>query len=214
MGSIVKDKLNMFLGVVTSQLEKPYISKSSFILLKKRISMLTEAVVKYMDYLDANRERVASYQESTDKPQYHQTITELPFDPEAKYTIRRGKNAWEMIKEHLEQEDFYDPICINECFPENRQLRYSFINHLKKNEIFTKDTVLFAQHYAGATGNTYFVWKGDKTSEHHTTIRNKTINDILIKLSKYFSCGHKRRARPLTESLMLDKITCVEFQAM
>ena len=75
--------------------------------------MLTEAVVKYMDYLDANCENVASYQESTDEPQYHQSITELPFDPEAKYTIHRGKNACKMIQEHLEQKDFYDPICIN-----------------------------------------------------------------------------------------------------
>ena len=112
--------------------------------------MLTEAVVKYMDYLDANCEHVASYQESADETQYHQTITELPFDPEAKYTTHREKNACEMIQEHLKQKDFYDPICINECFPENRQLRYSFINHLKKNGIFTKNTILFAQHYAVA----------------------------------------------------------------
>ena len=74
--------------------------------------------------------------------------------------------------------------------------------------------VLLAQHYAGAKGNIYFVWKEDKTSEHHTTIRNKTINDILIKLPKYFSRGHKKRARQLTESLMLDKITCAEFRAI
>ena len=49
--------------------------------------MLTEAVVKYMDYLDANHVHVASYQESVNEPQYHQTITELSFDPEAQYTI-------------------------------------------------------------------------------------------------------------------------------
>ena len=55
--------------------------------------MLTEAVVKYMDYLDANCENVASYQESIDEPQYHQSITELPFDPEAKYTIHMGKKC-------------------------------------------------------------------------------------------------------------------------
>ena len=69
VGSIVKDKLNMLLGGVTSQLEKLYISKSSFILLKEHIDMLTEAVVKYLDYLDANREHVASYKESANEPQ-------------------------------------------------------------------------------------------------------------------------------------------------
>ena len=31
---------------------------------------------------------------------------------------------------------------------------------------------------------TYFVWKKDKTLEHHTTIRNKATNDIVIKLPK------------------------------
>ena len=46
-----------------------------------------------MECLDANREHVASYRESADEPQYHQTITELPFDPEVKYTIRRERNA-------------------------------------------------------------------------------------------------------------------------
>lgn len=42
------------------------------------------------------------------------------------------------------------------------KLRYTFINHLKRNGIFIKDTVLFAQHYAWAKGNVSFVWKGDK----------------------------------------------------
>ena len=115
VGSIVKDKLNMLLGVITSQLEKSYIPKS-FILLKEHIDMLTEAVVKCIDYLGATCEHVASYQESIGEPQYQQTITELPFDPEAKYTIRRGKNACKITQEHLRQKDFCDPICIMSVF--------------------------------------------------------------------------------------------------
>ena len=51
--------------------------------------------MKYVDYLDANHEHVASYQEFTDEPQYPQTITELLFDPEAKYTICREEKCLE-----------------------------------------------------------------------------------------------------------------------
>ena len=142
-----------------------------------------------MDYLYTSHE---NDQESADDPQYHQTTTELPFYPEAKYTICKGRNASEIIQEHLEQENFYEPISINECFPENQQLWYTFCNHLKKNEIFIKGTVLFAQHCVGTKGNIYFVRKEDKTSEHHATITNKTINDIVIKLPKCVLHGHKK----------------------
>ena len=96
---------------------------SLFILLN--FNILTEAVVKYMDYLDANHEHVASYQESA----------------EAKYTIHRERDACKMKQEHLEQKDFYDPIFIKECFTENQQLWYNFINHLKQNGIFIKDSL-------------------------------------------------------------------------
>ena len=82
------------------------------------------------------------------------------------------------------------------------------------NGIFIKDTVLFAQHYTGAKENIYYIWKEDKTSEPHATIRNKMINDIVFKVLKYFSLDHKKTARQLTGSLMLDKITWAEFRAI
>ena len=40
------------------------------------------------------------------------------------------------------------------------------------------------------------------------------INDIVFKLLKYFSLGHKKTARQLTGSLMLNKISWAEFQSI
>lgn len=58
------------------------------------------------------------------------TYIKLPFG--AKYTIFRETNTCEIIQEHLEWTDFCDPISINESFPENRQLHYTFINDTRQ----------------------------------------------------------------------------------
>ena len=104
--------------------------KPSFFPLKENIDKLTETIFKYIDYLDVNRELVASSRANTEEPIYNQSLTELPYLTNCTYSIQREKNAVEAIKEFLQTKDFYEPISVNECFLTARHLRHKFVKKL------------------------------------------------------------------------------------
>ena len=123
-----------------------YVSKPSFFPLKENIDKLTETIVKYIDYLDVNRELVAFSRANTEEPIYNQSLTELPYLTNCTYSIQREKNTVETIKELLQTKDFYEPISMNKCFPTDRHLHYTFVKKLKENGILIENTILFPQH--------------------------------------------------------------------
>ena len=114
----------------------------------------------------------------------------------------------------LQTKDFYEPISVNECFLTARHLHYTFVKKLLKNGISIESTVLFVQHYAGAKGNVYFIWKEASTSDNSLSLRNELIQNLVRSLPKYFLWGHKQRMKTLTENLMLENISCAEFWAI
>ena len=42
------------------------------------------------------------------------------------------------------------------------------------------------QHYAGAKGNVYFIWKEASTSDNSLSLRNQLIQNLVRSLPKYF----------------------------
>ena len=102
---------------------------------------------------------------NTEEPIYNQSLTELPYLTNCTYSIQREKDAVETIKELYQTKDFYEPISVNECFPTARHLRYTFAKKIKENGISIENTILFAQYYAGAKANVYFIWKEDNISD-------------------------------------------------
>ena len=126
-------------------------------------------------------------------------------------SIQKEKNAVDTIKELLQTKDFYESISVNKFFPTTRHLRYTFVKKLKENGISIENTILFAQHYAGAKGSVYFIWKEGSTSDNNLSLRKELIQNLVRSLPKYFSRGHKQRMKTLTENLMLENISCTKF---
>ena len=89
----------------------------------------------------------------------------------------------------LQTKDFYEPISVNECFPTDRHLHYTFVKKLKENGISIENTILFVQHYTGAKGNIYFIWKEDSTSDNNLSLKNELIQNLDRSLPKYFLGG-------------------------
>ena len=71
--------------------------------------------------------------------------------------------------------------------------------------------MLFAQYYRGASGNKYFVWREDPKSTEHLTKQNKTIEEVVQNLPKYFSRSHKQKVRKLTKKSCLIKYHQLSF---
>ena len=214
-GRIQRDKVDLLIGAVTTQLEKSYVHRTHFYAIKEEVDKLVEAAVKYCDFLDNTLISMAASAEDDQEPTYEQKVWKLPFDKEAPYGISRERKAVDTIVDELRKCDFFQPISINEIFPENRSLRYTFIKHMIKKGIELENCVLFSQNYKGNKGNIYFIWKEDASLENEqATLRNTTINAITAKLPKYFSRGHKQRMKALTENLVYDKISTAEFRAI
>ena len=98
------------------------------------------------------------------------------------------------------------------------RLLVTFATHLlkklKENGISSENTISFSQHYAGAKGNVYFIWKEDSISDNNLSLRNELIENLVRSLRKYFSRGSKQRMKTLTENLMLENISCAEFRVI
>ena len=118
---------------------------------------------------------MASSRANTQEPIYNQSFTELPYLTNCAYSIQREKNAVETIKELLQTKDFYEPISVNKCFLIARHLCYTFVKKLKENGISIKNTILFVQHYAGAKGNVYFIWKKESISDSKVSEKSSKI---------------------------------------
>ena len=78
---------------------------------------------------------------------------------------------------------------MNECFPTDRHLHYKFVKKLKENGISIENTILFVQHYTGAKGNVYFIWKEDSISDNNLSLKNELIQNLDRSLPKYFLGG-------------------------
>ena len=215
-GNLDSNKLMLLLGGITCQLEKSYINRNSLSEIKESIDLLAESAVKYLDYLAANCDTVADGQSNEDEPTYRSAIFELPcLEEVGKYKIERERKSVEEITLLLNKKDFYDPVNIDSCFPHSRSFRYRFVKNLKQSGLPGKNISLFAQYYGGIKGNVYFVWREDPSvPENHAIARNQTIDLVQRSLPKYFSRGHKNKARIMIERLMFDKITPAEFRVL
>ena len=73
--------------------------------------------------------------------------------------------AIERIRDLIKCADYYEPFNIENCLPDNRSYRYSFIQNHKQIGLKIPNVTLSPQYYLGAKGNVYFVWKEDRITK-------------------------------------------------
>ena len=124
-GNLCKETSLKYIGSVTCLLEKSFCSRKSFEKLYNIFDSLVESCVKYCDYLEENLEAVNNYQSKEDI-QPDKTVNELPFNERYKnsYKSNHDKSLLEIISNKLEDNDFYDPISLNEFLPPNKAYRF------------------------------------------------------------------------------------------
>ena len=76
-----------------------------------------------------------------------------------------------------------------------------FSKIFKQSGLPCAKTVLFCQEYGNNLGNKRFIWK-EIESESNTTERNEVVQSIKFKLPKYFSRGHKHKAKKMMSLVM------------
>ena len=195
---------------VQAQFNQSYVGRPNMETLRDLISKVMASCVKYSDHLTANKTLQFACRSNEHEPIFNKTILELPYDKESlgKFTVQREKDLMERIVGELELKDFYEPVSVDYYFTERRSYQYLFFKNLKSFGVPVTETVLFAQHYGGSKGNKYFVWKEDTSMSEHLTERQKTIDEMVRMLPKYFSHDHKQKS----EDLMFDKISPSQFR--
>ena len=200
---------------LNSSLEKTFVSRKSFSFVRDVLDKLSEAAVKYADYLEDNKYFVDIYQ-TNDANDREQKIAELPFlevNVKTAYPSAREANFVQLFSEKLESTDFFEPKPL-ELDSLHKGHHYNLIKHIKKKGLPFPNIVFFSCAFGPAvSGNIYYVWKEDLSDERHTE-RLKTINSTVECLPKYFSRSHKRRAREAMELIMEDKISPAQYHAI
>ena len=128
-----KETLLDLTAKLNSSLEKTFLSHKSFSFVRDVLNKLSEAVVKYTDYLEDNKHFVDIYQ-TNNTNDHEQKITELSFlevNVKTAYPSAREANFVQLFSEKLESTDFFEPIPleldslhIGHC--------YNLIKHIKE----------------------------------------------------------------------------------